>query len=119
MDWINQLPKVNNKFKFQLFGRNIENLNGCYSNIAKFDPDSSRNMSQHAFNLYLNSFGVYLTTQELRIIKEVFHEGDLVLYLDFIQNVRNDISPKRRATIDHAFVELAKGRDAIPINELL
>ena len=63
MDWINQLPKVNNKFKFQLFGRNVENLNTCYSNIQKFDPENSRLMSSHSFNLFLNSFGVYLTTQ--------------------------------------------------------
>lgn len=73
-------------------------------------------MSPHAFNLFLNSFGVYLTTQEIRIIKEVFHEGDNIMYLDFIQNVRNDISPKRQAVIDHAFVELSAGRDVIPIN---
>ena len=69
MDWINQLPKVNNKFKFQLFGRNVENLNSCYSNIEKFDPNNTRIMNQNTFNLYLNSFGVYLTTQEIRIIK--------------------------------------------------
>ncbi len=103
MDWLNQLPKVNNKFKFQLFGRSVENLNSCYANIQKFDPNDSRSMSPHAFNLYLNSFGVFLTTQEIRIIKEVFSQGDNILYLDFIQNIRNDISPKRRAVIDHAF----------------
>lgn len=103
MDWINQLPKVNNKFKFQLFGRNVENLNNCYSNIEKFDPNNTRLMNTNTFNLYLNSFGVYLTTQEIRIIKEVFNQGDAVLYLDFIQNVRNDLSPKRKAVIDHAF----------------
>jgi hypothetical protein len=33
--------------------------------------------------------------------------------------VRNDISPKRKAVIDHAFLELANGRDVIPISELL
>jgi hypothetical protein len=37
MDWTNQLAKVNNKFKFQLFGRNVENLDSCYANIIKFD----------------------------------------------------------------------------------
>lgn len=63
MDWINQLPKVNNKFKFQLFGRNVENLNSCYVSMQKYDADNSRVMSEHTFNLFLNSFGVYLTTQ--------------------------------------------------------
>jgi hypothetical protein len=33
--------------------------------------------------------------------------------------VRNDISPKRKAVIDHAFYELTNGRDVIPISELL
>lgn len=59
-------------------------------------------MNIHDFNLYLNSFGVFLTTQEIRIIKEVFNQNDKIVYLDFIQNVRTDISPKRQATIDHA-----------------
>ncbi len=59
-------------------------------------------MNIHDFNLYLNSFGVFLTTQEIRIIKEVFNQNDKIVYLDFIQNVRTDISAKRQATIDHA-----------------
>lgn len=63
MDWVNQIKKVNNKFRFQLFGKNIENLNQCYINMDKYDPENKRLMSQHAFNLYLNSFGVFLTTQ--------------------------------------------------------
>jgi hypothetical protein len=59
-------------------------------------------MNIHDFNLYLNSFGVFLTTQEIRIIKEVFNQNDKIVYLDFLQNVRTDISAKRQATIDHA-----------------
>ena len=81
MDWLNQLPKVNNKFKFQLFGRKVYNLNSCYANIQKFDSDNSLLMSPHSFNLYLNSFGVFLTTQEIRIIKEVFNQNGNVDYL--------------------------------------
>jgi len=41
------------------------------------------------------------------------------LYLDFIQNVRTDISQKRKAVIDHAFQELSKGSDSISIYSLL
>lgn len=119
MDWLNQLPKVNNKFKFQLFGRNVENLNNCYHNIRKYDQENTRLMNEHDFNGFLNSFGVFLTTQEIRIIKEVFNEAGKIVYLDFIQNVRNDISPKRLATIHHAIAELFKGRDAVPIYDLL
>lgn len=38
MDWVNPLVKINNKFKFQLFGRAYENLLHIYVLFAKFDP---------------------------------------------------------------------------------
>jgi hypothetical protein len=34
MDWVNKIGKVNNKFKFQLFGKAVENLDKCYSKNA-------------------------------------------------------------------------------------
>ncbi len=63
MDWVNQNNKINNKFKFQLFGRNVSNLEKCYNSISLYDPNQSGVMSDHAFNLFLNSFGVFLSTQ--------------------------------------------------------
>jgi hypothetical protein len=63
MDWVNKIGKVNNKFKFQLFGKAVENLDKCYSKMLEFDPQNTGLMSEHAFNLFLNSFGVFLTTQ--------------------------------------------------------
>lgn len=45
MDWVNPLTKVNNKFKFQLFGRQYENLLHLYLQIPKFDPNSSGSLS--------------------------------------------------------------------------
>jgi hypothetical protein len=33
MDWVNQIAKVNNKFKFQLFGKAVEGLDKCYSKM--------------------------------------------------------------------------------------
>lgn len=63
MDWVNPLVKINNKFKFQLFGRVYENLLHIYQLYGKFDPQNAGGMSEHAFNLFLNQGGVFLTTQ--------------------------------------------------------
>lgn len=63
MDWVNKIAKVNNKFKFQLFGKAVENLDKCYSKMIQYDPQNTGFMSEHTFNLFLNSFGVFLTTQ--------------------------------------------------------
>lgn len=75
-------------------------------------------MSDHAFNLFLNSFGVFLSTQEIRTIKEGFSTNGRIDYAGFIQNVRQDISEKRLATIDHIWEELSNG-EIINIDELL
>ncbi len=45
MDWVNPLVKINNKFKFQLFGRVYENLLHVYQLYGKFDPQNSEGMS--------------------------------------------------------------------------
>ena len=118
MDWVNQIAKINNKFKFQLFGRNVDNLEKCYSKIQEFDTKNAGTMSDHAFNLFLNSFGVFFTTQEIRTIKEGFNKEGRIDYISFIQNVRQDISEKRIATIDHCWEELSNG-DVVNIEELL
>ncbi len=72
MDWVNLTPKINNKFKFQLFGRTVDNLDKCYEQMGEFDPEKTGYLSPHYFNLFLNSFGVYLSTQEIRTVKEKF-----------------------------------------------
>ena len=108
MDWVNKINKINNKFKFQLFGRNVDNLEKCYNNISLYDKDHTGCMSEHAFNLFLNSFGVFLSTQEIRTIKEGFCKNDKISYIEFLENVRHDISSKRVATIDHCFEELSE-----------
>ena len=118
MDWVNQVIKVNNKFKFQLFGRNVDNLDKCYSQISQYDPNNTGAMSDHAFNLYLNSFGVFLSTQEIRTIKEAFPANGRIDYWAFIQNIRQDISQKRLATIDHCWDEPSNG-EIVSIDDLL
>lgn len=92
MDWVNQIEKINNKFKFQLFGKAVDNLDKCYAKMIEYDKDNTGLMSEHAFNLFLNSFGVFLTTQEIRTIKEGFSTDGKIDYAGFIQNVRHDIS---------------------------
>ena len=72
MDWVNAIAKINNKCKFQLFGRTRENLLHLYSQIPNFDPHKQGGMSEHAFNLFLNASGIFLTTQEVRTIKDNF-----------------------------------------------
>lgn len=103
MDWVNPLTKVNNKFKFQLFGRQYENLYHVYRQVSKYDPNNECALSEHAFNLFLNAGGVFLTTQEIRTIRDSFPAANGILYRQFIENVRNDITQKRLATIDHTF----------------
>jgi hypothetical protein len=80
MDWVNPITKVNNKFKFQLFGRQHENLIHLYSQIYKYDPNNSASLSEHAFNLFLNASGVFLTTQEIRTIKDSFPSANGIAY---------------------------------------
>ena len=103
MDWVNPLAKVNNKFKFQLFGKTYDNLIPLYTQIPKFDPSNQGSLSDHAFNLLLNAGGLFLTTQEIRTVKDAFPGPNGIAYRQFIDNVRNDITPKRLATIDHTF----------------
>lgn len=118
MDWVNKTTKINNKFKFQMFGRNVNNLEKCYNNITQYDPNHTGLMSDHAFNLYLNSFGVFLSTQEIRTVKEAFPKDGKISYIDFLENIRHDISQKRLATIDHCFEELSEN-GIINIDSLL
>ncbi|CAM6001506.1 unnamed protein product [Sphagnum balticum] len=107
MDWVNQLAKVNNKFRFQLFGRNYENLEHIYASVQRFDPQSTGGMSEHAFNLFLNASGVFFTTQEIRSIRDQFPHSQGIEYFSFITALRQDITQKRLATIDHAFDQLS------------
>ena len=72
MDWVNALAKISNKVKFQLFGRTYENLLHLYAQVPKYDPERKGGLSEHAFNLLLNACGVFLSTQEIRIIKDNF-----------------------------------------------
>lgn len=77
MDWVNRMTKISNKFKFQLFGRVVDDLEKCYEMASRLDSQQSGRLSEIAFNEFLNSFGVFLTTQELRAIADHYKETDL------------------------------------------
>jgi Ca2+-binding EF-hand superfamily protein len=114
MDWVNPLAKVNNKFKFQLFGKQYDSLIPLYTQIPKYDPSNHGALSEHAFNLLLNAGGIFLTTQEIRTIKDAFPAEPGIAYRQFVDNVRNDITEKRLATIDFTFLQFQQnGRVAI------
>ena len=118
MNWVNHMIKINNKFKFQMFGRNFLNLEKVYTNIPRYDPDHKHLMDEHTFNLFLNACGIFFSTQEIRIIKDSFGDKNGVKYIDFLENVRRDINPKRMATIDHCWDELSDG-NVIVLSDLL
>ena len=101
MDWINRMTKISNKVKFQLFGRNVDNLEKCYEAASKIDQHQSGRMTDTEFSRFLNSFGIFLTTQELRVISDHYNEIEVgrVNFVDFVEFVRKDISAKRTATI--------------------
>jgi len=41
MDWRNTLDNIQNKIKFQLHARKIDDLEGLYKLIAEFDQDNT------------------------------------------------------------------------------
>lgn len=114
MDWVNALQKVNNKFKFQLFGRTFENLLHFYAILPKYDPQHTGGLSPQAANLLFNAGGVFLSTQEISVIQHNFAHPLGLDYLLFLANVRNDLTQKRLAAIDHTFAQFDReGRAAL------
>lgn len=118
MDWVNPLIKIRNKFKFQLFGRHYENLLHLYAQYGRFDPQNEGGLSEHAFNLLLNSGGLFLTTQEIRTLRDAFPHPNGISYRDFVNDVRHDLTQKRLAAIDHTFEAFAEN-DRLSIAKLL
>lgn len=45
MDWVNPIVKINNKVKFQLFGRQYDNLVHLYTQVPKYDPNYTGGLS--------------------------------------------------------------------------
>ena len=73
-------------------------------------------MPQNDLNLFLNKGGIFLTTQEIRTLKEQFPHPRGVNYQEVIHHIRNDLTQKRLAAIDHTFDQFAQeGKVSISI----
>lgn len=72
MDWKNKPNQIFNKVKHQMYGKGVESFHFFDQMIAHFDPDNTRVLCSHAFNLLLNKAGVFLTTQEIRNIRDIY-----------------------------------------------
>ncbi len=57
------MAKIVNKVKFQLFGRNIDDLEAMREQMVKFDPDNTGFMDPYYFQKFLTASGVFLSTQ--------------------------------------------------------
>lgn len=103
MDWKNKPHQIFNKIKNQMFAKGVENFSFVHNCIEEFDADRTGCLSPHAFNLFTNKIGVFLTTQEIRNIKDVYSKGEVICYKDLLDDVRYSISEKVAACISQAF----------------
>ena len=63
MDWRNKPHQIFNKVKQQMFGKGVESFHFVDRMTNDFDSDNTGVLTSHAFNLYTNKIGVFLTTQ--------------------------------------------------------
>ena len=63
MDWKNKPFFIFNKVKQQMYGKGIENFYYVDQFISKYDPQYTNLLSEHAFNVFTNNVGIFLTTQ--------------------------------------------------------
>eukprot|EP00331_Platyophrya_macrostoma_P029949 CAMPEP_0176456796 /NCGR_PEP_ID=MMETSP0127-20121128/31510_1 /TAXON_ID=938130 /ORGANISM="Platyophrya macrostoma, Strain WH" /LENGTH=527 /DNA_ID=CAMNT_0017846841 /DNA_START=40 /DNA_END=1623 /DNA_ORIENTATION=- len=105
MDWKNRLGMIQNKVKGQLHARKIDDLESVGRLIQEFDRDGSGYLDQNEFTRFLSKAGIFLTTQELRSLYDLYdtnRDGN-INYSEFIQIIRNEMSEKRLAVVKHAF----------------
>lgn len=75
MDWKNKPHQIFNKVKQQMFAKGVENFRFVYKMMEELDPENTGLLTPHAFNLFTNKVGVFLTTQEIRNIRDVYGRG--------------------------------------------
>ena len=63
MDWKNKPHQIFNKIKNQMFAKGVENFSFVHNCIGEFDSERTGCLPPHAFNLFTNKIGVFLTTQ--------------------------------------------------------
>ena len=72
MDSKNKPNQIFNKVKHQMFGKGVETFYFVDQFIHQFDANYTKVLSSHFFNLFLNKIGVFLTTQEIRNIRDLY-----------------------------------------------
>lgn len=72
MDWKNKPNQIFNKVKQQMYSKGVETFHFVDQFISQFDPNYTKVLSSHFFNLFLNKIGVFLTTQEIRNIRDLY-----------------------------------------------
>lgn len=75
MDWKNKPNQIFNKVKQQMYAKGVETFHYVDQFISQFDPNYSKVLSSHFFNLFLNKVGVFLTTQEIRNIRDLYSKN--------------------------------------------
>lgn len=75
MDWKNKPNQIFNKVKQQMFSKGVETFHFVDQFITQFDPSDTKVLSSHFFNLFLNKVGVFLTTQEIRNIRDLYSKN--------------------------------------------
>lgn len=58
-----------------MYAKGVETFHYVDQFISQFDPNYSKVLSSHFFNLFLNKVGVFLTTQEIRNIRDLYSKN--------------------------------------------
>lgn len=89
----------------QFHARKLDDLEVIYGVMLKFDADNSGHLSKYEFEKFLAHIGVFLTTQELRAVYNVYdaNQDGNINYAEFVDMVRTTMSEKRLAVVKHAF----------------
>jgi len=89
-DWINKQPLIVNKIKYQLFSKKADNLERVSTVLQQHDKNGDGVFNKNEFNDLLAACGVFLSTQETRIVYENFDKnGDgHVSFHEFIDALR-------------------------------
>jgi len=122
MDWKNQLPMIQNKVKSQLHSRKMDDLESVRKLIEEFDIDRNGVLDKVEFGKLLSKAGIYLTTQELTCIYNVYdlNKDGYISYNEFVGMIRTDMSEKRLSVVKHAFQFLDAHRERkLRIQDLL
>lgn len=106
MDWKNRPHQIFNKIKNQMFAKGVENFIWAQQCAAECDPNSTALLTPHQFNLFTNKIGVFLTTQEIRNIRDIYAKGENICYRDLLEDVKYSIPEKITALISQAFDKL-------------